>query len=97
MSVARQSLGGKIDLDSVDLGIVAYGKLGSQELGYNSDLDIVFLYQCDATHSPENDTTPYHCGRVIQRLIHILTTRTAAGTSTKLIFSCVPAVAQARW
>ena len=79
MSVARQSLGGKIDLDSVDLGIVAYGKLGSQELGYNSDLDIVFLYQSDATHSPENDTTPYHCGRVIQRLIHILTTRTAAG------------------
>ena len=79
MNVARHSLGPKINLDSVDLGVIAYGKLGSQELGYNSDLDIVFLYQSDATNSAGTDTTPHHCGRVIQRLIHILTTRTAAG------------------
>ena len=79
MNVARHSLGRKVNLDSVDLGVIAYGKLGSQELGYNSDLDIVFLYQSDATNSAGTDTTPHHCGRVIQRLIHILTTRTAAG------------------
>ncbi len=27
------------------LGIIAYGKLGSGELGYHSDLDIVFVFQ----------------------------------------------------
>ena len=29
------------------MGIIAYGKLGSKELGYGSDLDLVFVYQDD--------------------------------------------------
>jgi len=28
-------------------GIIAYGKLGGKELGYGSDLDIVFVYDDD--------------------------------------------------
>jgi [glutamine synthetase] adenylyltransferase / [glutamine synthetase]-adenylyl-L-tyrosine phosphorylase len=29
------------------LGVIAYGKLGGKELGYGSDLDLVFLYEVD--------------------------------------------------
>lgn len=62
-------------------GIIAYGKLGSYELGYGSDLDIVFVIDDLAlkdagTHGPELD---YYFGRLVQRFVHILTTRTRAG------------------
>jgi glutamate-ammonia-ligase adenylyltransferase len=33
--------------------IIGYGKLGGKELGYASDLDIVFLYDDDAPEAPE--------------------------------------------
>ncbi len=60
------------------LGIIAYGKLGSSELGYHSDLDIVFVFQ-----EPEGGAAAsarrHYFGRLVQRLTHILTTRTPAG------------------
>ena len=63
-----------------DLGIIAYGKLGSEELGYHSDLDIVFVFD----ESPESENTElsarrHYYRRLVQRLTHILTTRTSAG------------------
>jgi len=63
--------------------VIAYGKLGSHELGYSSDLDLAFLYgDCKAGASTDgarpvaNET---FFARLGQRLIHILNTRTAAG------------------
>ena len=67
-----------------NLGVVAYGKLGSMELGYNSDLDIVFLHQgAKAGGSTEGggrsiDNGQYYT-RLVQRIVHMLTTRTGAG------------------
>jgi glutamate-ammonia-ligase adenylyltransferase len=53
--------------------VVGYGKLGGKELGYASDLDIIFLYQDDDERAPE-------CyGRLAQRFNTWLTTRTTAG------------------
>jgi glutamate-ammonia-ligase adenylyltransferase len=54
-------------------GIVAYGKLGGKELGYASDLDLVFLYDDPAPEAPEN------YARLAQRINHWLTSMTAAG------------------
>lgn len=54
-------------------GIVAYGKLGGKELGYASDLDLVFLYDDAAAEAPEN------YARLAQRINHWLTSMTAAG------------------
>jgi glutamate-ammonia-ligase adenylyltransferase len=54
-------------------GVVAYGKLGGKELGYASDLDIVFLYE-DADEQAQEVYA-----RLAQRLITWLTTRTSAG------------------
>ena len=64
-------------------GIVAYGKLGGYELGYGSDLDIVFLH--DSTGNEQHTAGPKVLGnsefftRLSQRIIHYLNTYTAAG------------------
>ncbi len=52
--------------------IIAYGKLGGIELGYGSDLDLVFLYE-GVVGSQERYT------RLAQRIIHFLATVTPAG------------------
>jgi glutamate-ammonia-ligase adenylyltransferase len=55
--------------------IIAYGKLGGKELGYASDLDIVFLH--DAPDSDQSATERY--AMFARRLIAWLTTATSAG------------------
>jgi len=53
--------------------VIGYGKLGGKELGYASDLDLVFLYDDDAAEAGEN------YARLAQRMSYWLTTITAAG------------------
>jgi glutamate-ammonia-ligase adenylyltransferase len=59
--------------DPPRFSVAAYGKLGGKELGYDSDLDLVFLY--DDAH--EQAAEVY--ARLAQRLITWLTLRTSAG------------------
>jgi [glutamine synthetase] adenylyltransferase / [glutamine synthetase]-adenylyl-L-tyrosine phosphorylase len=62
--------------------VVGYGKLGSLELGYASDLDIIFIYEgCDEGMTDGERPVPNetYFARLGQRLIHVLTTRTAGG------------------
>jgi glutamate-ammonia-ligase adenylyltransferase len=54
--------------------VVAYGKLGGKELGYASDLDLIFLY--DDAHDEAADLY----ASFARRLITWLTTATGAGT-----------------
>lgn len=70
---ARTSSGKKTDKG---FAIIGYGKLGGIELGYGSDLDLVFLHeQPDA-----NDTDKsVFFARLGQRIIHMLNTHTPAG------------------
>ncbi len=62
--------------------VIGYGRLGSGELGYASDLDMIFIYEgcedgaSDGTRSLPNEV---YFARLGQRLIHILTTRTPGG------------------
>ncbi len=63
--------------------VAAYGKLGGIELGYGSDLDVVFLHDSrggnqytDGERSVDNHT---FFARMAQRMIHILTTPTSSG------------------
>jgi glutamate-ammonia-ligase adenylyltransferase len=53
--------------------IIGYGKLGGKELGYASDLDIIFLYD-DA-----DERAPEVYARLAQRLNTWLSSRTSAG------------------
>ncbi|HZZ94380.1 MAG TPA: bifunctional [glutamate--ammonia ligase]-adenylyl-L-tyrosine phosphorylase/[glutamate--ammonia-ligase] adenylyltransferase [Usitatibacter sp.] len=59
--------------DAVPLAVVGFGKLGGKELGYASDLDIVFLYD-EASGAPFESLA-----RVAQRVITWMTTLTPAG------------------
>jgi glutamate-ammonia-ligase adenylyltransferase len=58
--------------------IVAYGKLGGKELGYVSDLDLVFLYDVPAD-DPDADARPAQYARLAQRINTWLTSVTSAG------------------
>jgi len=60
-------------LDAPRLGIVAYGKLGGKELGYGSDLDLVFLFD-DA-----DDNAPEIYAAHVRKLITWLTLKTGEG------------------
>lgn len=53
--------------------VIAYGKLGGKELGYASDLDVVFLYDDDDPEAPAN------YARLAQRFITWMTSHTPAG------------------
>ncbi len=53
--------------------VISYGKLGGKELGYASDLDIIFLYDDDAPEAAEVYT------RLAQRTNTWLSSQTAAG------------------
>ncbi|MDB6002434.1 MAG: glnE [Rhizobacter sp.] len=55
------------------LAVIAYGKLGGKELGYGSDLDVVFLYE----DSDERASEVY--AAFVRKLISWLTLSTAAG------------------
>jgi glutamate-ammonia-ligase adenylyltransferase len=59
------------------MAVIAYGKLGGKELGYGSDLDLVFLY--DDADEPDPDRAAEAYGAHVRKLIHWLTMRTAAG------------------
>ncbi|MFD0754432.1 bifunctional [glutamate--ammonia ligase]-adenylyl-L-tyrosine phosphorylase/[glutamate--ammonia-ligase] adenylyltransferase [Massilia norwichensis] len=53
--------------------VIAYGKLGGKELGYVSDLDVIFLYDDDDQDAPGN------YAKLAQRFITWMTTHTPAG------------------
>ena len=63
--------------------IIAYGKLGGIELGYGSDLDVVFLRSSESEGLATNGEKPLEnavfYARLAQRIIHILTARTPSG------------------
>ena len=53
--------------------IIGYGKLGGKELGYGSDLDIVFVYE------DEDDKAPEVYAQLVRKLINWLTVKTSEG------------------
>lgn len=53
--------------------IIGYGKLGGKELGYGSDLDIVFVYE------DEDEQAPEVYAAFVRKLINWLVTKTAEG------------------
>ncbi len=77
---------------STGFSVVAYGKLGGMELGFNSDLDLVFLFDqpldsqtrgiTDSTGNKLNSKSiniSRFYTRLAQKLIHFLSTRTSLG------------------
>ncbi|HAR80313.1 MAG TPA: bifunctional [glutamate--ammonia ligase]-adenylyl-L-tyrosine phosphorylase/[glutamate--ammonia-ligase] adenylyltransferase [Succinivibrionaceae bacterium] len=61
--------------------IIAYGKLGGIELGYNSDLDMVFIRDEDESVTVGDNPCPsaLFYQRLVQRFLHLSTTRMVGG------------------
>lgn len=73
---------GQDEKENCGFAVVAYGKLGGMEMGYSSDLDLVFIHtgkvgQMTSGPKPLDSTMFYN--RLGQRMIHILTVHTQAG------------------
>jgi glutamate-ammonia-ligase adenylyltransferase len=68
--------------DTPRFAVIAYGKLGGKELGYASDLDVIFLF--DDPH----ESAPETYARLAQRMLTWLSSHTSAGilfeTDTRL-------------
>ncbi|TPV62138.1 bifunctional [glutamate--ammonia ligase]-adenylyl-L-tyrosine phosphorylase/[glutamate--ammonia-ligase] adenylyltransferase [Aestuariibacter sp. GS-14] len=62
--------------------IVGYGKLGGYELGYGSDLDLVFLHNAPSdsvTTGSKSISAQQFYIKLSQRIMHLLNTKTMAG------------------
>jgi len=59
--------------ETPQFAIIAYGKLGGKELGYGSDLDLVFVY------ADEDERSPEIYASLVRKLINWLTVKTGEG------------------
>ena len=70
-------------LRRVVVAVAGYGKLGGLELGYASDLDLVFLHDSAGSIQQTDGEKPLDNGifflRLGQRIVHLLTMHSAAG------------------
>ncbi|HME41230.1 MAG TPA: bifunctional [glutamate--ammonia ligase]-adenylyl-L-tyrosine phosphorylase/[glutamate--ammonia-ligase] adenylyltransferase [Steroidobacteraceae bacterium] len=71
------------NLRAVRVAVAGYGKLGGLELGYGSDLDLVFLHDSSGEIQQTQGDRPLDNGifflRLGQRIVHLLTMHSAAG------------------
>jgi glutamate-ammonia-ligase adenylyltransferase len=71
------------NLRPVAVAVAGYGKLGGLELGYASDLDLVFLHDSAGSIQLTDGERPLDNGifflRLGQRIVHLLTMHSAAG------------------
>ncbi|MBV9945558.1 MAG: bifunctional [glutamate--ammonia ligase]-adenylyl-L-tyrosine phosphorylase/[glutamate--ammonia-ligase] adenylyltransferase, partial [Myxococcales bacterium] len=60
------------------LALIAMGKLGGREIGYGSDLDLIFVYES------EDDDAPERFARIAQRVLRLVGTPHDAGQGYEL-------------
>lgn len=68
--------------DDKGFAIIGYGKVGGIELGYGSDLDLVFLHNSSAddfTNGNKQVAASQFYGKLAQRIMHICNTNMASG------------------
>ncbi len=64
--------------DPPPMAVVAYGKLGGRELGYASDLDLIFVYG-EGPGAEQAERNAAVCNQWVRRVIAWLTTTTSSG------------------
>ena len=69
--------------DSAGMAVIGYGSLGGIELGFGSDLDLVFVYDGSHAGLESNGAKPLdgarYYARLAQRFVHLLTMLTRSG------------------
>jgi glutamate-ammonia-ligase adenylyltransferase len=78
----RWNNGDPVTQDAPAFAIIGYGKLGGIEMGYGSDLDLVFLHDVDE-QTDTDGTKPISgmefCARLAQKVMTLLSTQTLDG------------------
>jgi len=81
--VRKHGRPGGIDGEGTGFLVLGYGKLGGIELGYGSDLDLVFLHGVESLSQMTGGERPISneqfYARLGQRMIHMMTTQTPSG------------------
>ncbi|HWJ39332.1 MAG TPA: bifunctional [glutamine synthetase] adenylyltransferase/[glutamine synthetase]-adenylyl-L-tyrosine phosphorylase [Sphingomicrobium sp.] len=67
------------DAESTGFAVIAMGKLGSHELNYSSDVDLLLLFDPETLPKRERDDAGEAAVRIGRRLIEIMQKRTAEG------------------
>lgn len=78
----KRKNGDSLSLDAAAFAIIGYGKLGGIEMGYGSDLDLVFLHDVDEaseTDGKRSISGMHFCVKVAQKLMSLLSTQTLDG------------------
>jgi glutamate-ammonia-ligase adenylyltransferase len=73
---------GPKSIQNKGFAVLGYGKLGGWELGYGSDLDLVFLHNCDGQQLTNGKKPLGATGfyiKLAQRILHIFTIKTGLG------------------
>ena len=68
--------------DHKGFGVIGYGKMGGIELGYGSDLDLVFVHDCplnDVTDGGREIAASQFYVKLAQKVMHIFNTRMSTG------------------
>ncbi|MCU7555606.1 bifunctional [glutamate--ammonia ligase]-adenylyl-L-tyrosine phosphorylase/[glutamate--ammonia-ligase] adenylyltransferase [Alteromonas sp. ASW11-19] len=78
----RYGVPGHLDADTKGFAVIGYGKLGGFELGYGSDLDLVFLHNAprdSVTNGKKSIEAQQFYIKLAQRIMHLLNTTTLFG------------------
>lgn len=84
---ARHGIPSHLELGEMGFAVIGYGKAGGNELGYGSDLDLVFLHNYSRERFPEHTETNgdraieigHFYLKLAQRILHLFSTRTTSG------------------
>jgi len=71
-----------VDAEHKGFAVIGYGKMGGIELGYGSDLDLVFLHDShenEFTNGNKQISAKQFYLKLAQRILHIFNTRMASG------------------
>jgi glutamate-ammonia-ligase adenylyltransferase len=83
MLVEKHGYPPECDDEKTNFAVIGFGKLGGLELGYGSDLDMVFIYDCADGNAMTSGVKSLSCsqfyGRLAQKIRHILETKLLAG------------------
>jgi glutamate-ammonia-ligase adenylyltransferase len=66
-------------LPNIPIAVLGFGRLGARDLTFNSDLDLVILYDEHAINASDETDLRKHIHRIGQRFIHALTSMTREG------------------
>lgn len=75
-AVSKAYISDECDMRSIPLAVLGFGKLGARDLTFDSDLDLVIVYD-DRAHNDSN--LRKHMQRISQRFITALTSMTREG------------------